>query len=277
MKKLTYLQIEITGNCRHHCRICLPPEKRTRIDMTTADAECICMQAECAGVSALTVTGFGNPVAHPKYAELMKLFTGKFTTTVTCRPEDLGKVGSAHRVNVSVRSLRDAEMLVDGTTTLYPPTRRKIVPHLVLTRQLRAVLGPILRVLISDLARWERVTVASPVVLCDDPLHRMAVSDANYGKSDSWGALRRMLRVLPAEEAGKFELCDYRPRKADCAWIKGGLLVNGRMDVLPCCNLPRAHPIGNLKQTTLEEIVERFPHAFYSALCDKCPDTGDRT
>lgn len=281
MFELSYLQVELTGKCDNACPLCLPAGLRTGVDMSWGEAVLLRRQIEqyCADHARpkITFAGYGNPVDHPRYGDITELFGGSgHEVTITCRVEDLLRIWRVNRVNVSISSLADAEKLL---AFMNEGVRYAVVPHVVLVSDACGTHGEgllkAIDLLVKNVAFFEKISVARAVVLCDE--HRKYVGAQNFCADVHWKALREYAANLCDYAKNKLVLWDENPRKKNCAWRNGGLLVNSRLQLLPCCNLPCVGPMADLHGIDLKSFLEfdSKPHNKYGE-CSRCPDIGPR-
>lgn len=282
MQELSYLQIELTGKCENACQLCLPKKLKTGVHMSWGEVLLLRKQIGQYFQASLntyrpkiTFAGYGNPVEHPGYQDIIDGFLD-YELTVTCRVDDLPRAGNVRRANVSIASLGDAQKLLERMNAC---ETRLIVPHVVLTSDESGAYGEELLdaigLLVRNMAFFEKVSVAKAVVLCEE--HRDAVTKQNINANAYWKALRQYATNLGDYAKDTLVLWDEKPRKAKCSWRQGGLLINSRLQVLPCCNLPCVEPMADLHSIDLMSFLKFYshPHNKYGE-CDHCPDLGPR-
>jgi len=188
----------------------------------------------------------------------------------------------ATRLNVSIENRNDAKetiVLVAGGSGCKSPFVPLFVPHIVLTKSMGDDLPVILNLLLVWQELFERITVATPVALCEDKKHRKAVRDALVSKT-VWTRLRKL-----AEKEPKLEIYDASPRAPTCRWPLSGVYIDSELYLRPCCYLPRGGVIfGVLGQgMTLKQIYNRNPWREFRSnwkkgvhpdYCQRCPDNG---
>lgn len=277
---LKYAMLEISGKCSRSCPLCLPKKRKTGVAIRTDRFFGVTDQLKAAGVKKITIAGFGNPVSHPKFDVIgMGRWMGEFESTITCRVEDLPMVYHFYRANVSVDGIGDVRKLIGVITRPNGgPLPAKIVPHIVLTHDLSFEIENILRILWTWESRFERITVASPVALCDDKNHLQAIAEATSTREVGWKSVRRLIGELGAS---RVECYDASPRWKTCSWPASGVYINARLDTLPCCYLPVSEPFGNLGEQTLAEVYAgekwtKFRETWNKegSPCLRCPRTG---
>jgi len=265
--KLSYVQLEINGTCPNECASCLPPRQKTGRLMKYSEITSVGNQMKAAGVEKVTFAGFGSPVDHPEYHDIVANYQCFDELSITCRSEDIHRIGDIDRANVSVQSVADVRKLVEAMLKRGAPNRQSFVPHIVLYAGTTPAFGAMLDILKAWDEYWEKISVAYPIVLCDDPRH------VQYVKSESISPQAWYLLVKPLA-SDKLVIAGPEPRLQDCSWRKGGLFVRADLTVYPCCNLPCVMPIGDLHGETLKEIIETYPHDDYLSYCEKCPHFG---
>ena len=273
MVSLTYAQLEPIGTCRHDCKICLPRARKTNTRMSLKDIDLLIPQLQEAGVRKVTLAGFGNPVEHPDYMEIVRKLAADFEVSVTCRVGDLDKVGPVHRANVSVCGMKDALGLIERVTSAMIYNLPLVSPHIVVTHDLAFGLNSMLHVLGSWADHFERITLAPAIALCGDPRHRREIAKENKHTNSIWVA-----GVGDYPHSEKMQLAGVHPRLNTCSWVKQGVYINANLDVLPCCNLPCVTPFGNLRAKTLQEVRQGDAYRRFTEKklpeCAKCPDLG---
>ena len=274
--KLRYVMLEINGQCSGGCTscgMCLPHGYRSNRMMTKDEIATLRSTLKDLGVEYVTFAGYGNPADHPDFAATLFDYNQDFETTVTCRVQDVKKCGYPYigGINVSVQTIEEIKQIIHLENV---PRFAKLRPHIVVTEDIFTRLSTMLWVLGAWHERWEKVSIAVPVALCDDVGHRKAIREANRIRNQISSLVYTTLDDMPKDVADKFSFTDYGSRKGVCQWPGRGVLINANMDVLPCCNLPCVEPMGNLKIQSLKEIVSGEPHGEYAEYCERCPDLG---
>lgn len=284
--RLSYLQIELTGSCKNACLLCLPAQLKTGVNMSLGEARLIAKHLypithgdarswleRASGLPhpvKITFAGYGNPVEHPEYESLVRIFSDMgLETTVTCRVQDLNRVGPVDRVNVSIASFEDAEILIKHMNGI---VFEKIVPHVVLASSSDVRLADMFEgvcLLAGNISFFEKISVAGAVILCQE--HAKQVAQANNRATGYWLALREYLAKQSQFVRDRVFLWGQEPRMKKCAWRRGGLLVNAKLRVLPCCNLPCVKPLGDLHNMDLATLLKGSLHDAYFEHCAKCP------
>lgn len=278
--ELDYLQIEIVGKCENNCSLCLPKKFKTGREMSIGEAQMLARQISVFNANPkITFAGYGNPVEHSSFQGMVEVFDGiSSELTLTCRVGDLDGIGIyLSRVNVSIDSTEDARKLLEHMHK--GRGVRAVVPHIVLAADFADKgedLFSAIDLLVKNISFFEKISVAKAVVLCDDPAHVKEVGRQNNNAKQAWEALRLYASRCCSYAKNKIVLWDDKPRMQNCAWRKGGLLINSRLQVLPCCNLPCVDPIADLHGIDLKSLLEfdSEPHNGYATRCGQCPNLG---
>ena len=269
---LSRIQLEINGTCPSKCPICLPDHLKTGVQMSVEDLTLVITQMKEAGVTDVTLAGFGSPIDHWNYRNTLIWLRDIFKVAITCRASDLEKVRSVYQANVSIASVEDVKTMVRFADT--PTEKPLLLPHMVLTEDLVGHLDTIFAVLAAWRRCWIGISIATPIKLCDEAEHVKCIQEHTNNSKGNWEYVNRIAKRYSPWARAALLAYDCKPRMGRCPWPTGSLMVKANLDVMPCCYLPCAKPIGNLRDTTLLEIAKGNPHKDYLDYCAKCPDIG---
>lgn len=280
---LRYVMLELSGVCvrNHACPLCLPRDLKTNQHMDLVRLTRLVDEMRDMGVQNVTLAGFGEPMNHPDFEDIRDMLMHDFNVTITCRPMDLMMVWPIPRANVSVDSVFDARTLVETVVQAdRPALPAKLVPHIVLAGEAAERIDTILPTLWTWEKEWEKISIATPVALCQDPKHREAVRKATRDHRRDWTRVKTLIHALGIAR-DRIALADTLWRTDACQWPETGVMINARFDLLPCCNLPATTPLGNVRDKTLQEAYDNEwwrhfrEHWKEDPRCKACPDIGN--
>ena len=270
---IEYLQLEINGTCKRSCPGCLPAKYKTGRMMTVDEVVSLADQAAAVGVKSAAIAGFGSPVDHPDFDEIVKVLMSKVpVVSMTCRPEELMRTGAVHYVGVSIDSLDDAKDLVE-ILAASAPTGKSIIPHIVMTDKVGRSIDLLLTILAAWGNKFAQVTVAAPVPLCSDPEYLKVFRESNSNTKQSWANLQSVFPWLSSWSPMKIAVAEPEERMEVCPWLNHtGYFIKANLDIMPCCYLPTVDRIGNLSELSLYELDKKADaHVPYRDFCLKCP------
>ena len=68
-----HLQISLTNKCTLHCSFCSCSERDKKLELSFEDIETIMTNAVKAGTKAVTITGGGEPLCHPRFKDIFEM------------------------------------------------------------------------------------------------------------------------------------------------------------------------------------------------------------
>jgi hypothetical protein len=277
----TRIMLEINGQCSWGCKMCLPIAERTGVQIRLGRLQQLAEDWKNFGIEQITLAGFGSPVGHPDFADIVTLLASrfKFRVAVVCRPDDLGACWGADSVIVSVQSYKDACKLLSSHALGFK-VKQSVSTHTLLLPELRDM--PELDLMLTVLGRSpgiSRVNFAHAVILSQDAEHVATITALNKDLKVTESVLDRALARMPDEVRAKVTVTgkDHFPTK--CAFWHDLIYVDAGLSVRLCCHCPTSPSFGNLDSNTLAEVLHRkpfwgFEYEHYEP-CQKCPNTGD--
>jgi len=276
--------IELTGKCPRACPTCLPKHLKTGREMMWAEIMNIGIQLEVAGFTGVTFAGFGEPATHPAVEKaIMHFQVLGMKVQVVCRPENMYLVTQADILRVSVQSAKDADLVLIKASdfAMVSSSEKDIRVHVVLENKSVPELGGIFDMLVPWLGcRIKEISVAPPLVLCDDPAHREIIRKANDFMMSTWKGLRVSIPNRCLEKAKLVRLFNPEPFIDKCGFFKGMIYIDSNLKIRPCCHQPLGLELGDLNKQSVCQVLASDVWKNWqatgkkSAACQRCPDLG---